>query len=353
MDPVVAPQDHQIQQDVDALRDRFTNTQDLYREACSILFFRYGITPTANKLYQYVRKGSMSAPATALGKFWEDLREKSRVRIENPDLPDAVRAAAGELVGNLWSLAQAAAQDGLALLRADANARIEEAQERQGSAERRLAELTAALQVAREDARVEAEKALDLEKRVAALQASNDALGEQRDEAVRRQEGLERSLAEARADFAGQLDQIRQAQALSEERHRAAESRALLEIDRERTRAASLEKELAHLRLALDEQADRHRIEAAADQQIIGDQKQRIGVLEGELRGIGSARDALATDLARERAANQDLRDRLDQANRETAKLQERAVLQPRASDPPRFPSRGQSPLPRRRKIGG
>jgi len=41
------------------LRERFPRTQDLYREVCVLLFFRHGITPTANKLYQLVRKGSM------------------------------------------------------------------------------------------------------------------------------------------------------------------------------------------------------------------------------------------------------------------------------------------------------
>ena len=53
----------QIHADIEALRERIPETQDLYREVCTILFFRYGITPTANKLYQYVRKGSMSAPS--------------------------------------------------------------------------------------------------------------------------------------------------------------------------------------------------------------------------------------------------------------------------------------------------
>lgn len=59
----------------------FPDTQALYREVCVLLFFRHGITPTANKLYQLVRKGSMSAPTEALRTFWADLREKSRVRI--------------------------------------------------------------------------------------------------------------------------------------------------------------------------------------------------------------------------------------------------------------------------------
>src|SRR5476651_2530719 len=92
--------------DIERLREQFQQTQDLYREVCTLLFFRYGMTPTANKLYQLVRKGSMTAPADALTKFWEDLREKSRVRIEHPDLPESLKSAAGDLTAVLWANAQ-------------------------------------------------------------------------------------------------------------------------------------------------------------------------------------------------------------------------------------------------------
>ena len=92
--------------EIEGLRVQYSDTQDLYREVCVILFFRHGITPTANKLYQLVRKGSMSAPADALNRFWETLREKSRLRIEHPDLPESLRDAAGEMVGALWQRAQ-------------------------------------------------------------------------------------------------------------------------------------------------------------------------------------------------------------------------------------------------------
>ena len=34
--------------------------------------------------------------------IWETLREKSRVRIEHPDLPVELREAAGEVIGALW-----------------------------------------------------------------------------------------------------------------------------------------------------------------------------------------------------------------------------------------------------------
>lgn len=69
--------ENQLIAEIEKLREQFPNTQDLYREVCTLLFFRYGTAPTANKLYQLVRKGSMSAPAEALNKFWSDLRERA------------------------------------------------------------------------------------------------------------------------------------------------------------------------------------------------------------------------------------------------------------------------------------
>lgn len=41
-----------MQAEIEALRAQYPETQDLYREVCVLLFFRYGLTPTANKLYQ-------------------------------------------------------------------------------------------------------------------------------------------------------------------------------------------------------------------------------------------------------------------------------------------------------------
>ncbi|HWS75493.1 MAG TPA: DNA-binding protein [Quisquiliibacterium sp.] len=107
-------QDNQIAADIEALRERCPDTRALYREVCALLFFRYGITPTANRLYQYVRKGSMSTPAQVLSAFWDDLRERTRVRIDHPDLPDDLRELAGELVLQLWGRARSSAEQTLA-----------------------------------------------------------------------------------------------------------------------------------------------------------------------------------------------------------------------------------------------
>src|SRR6202051_662915 len=111
--PVVSPvvsQDAALAAEIERLKAAFPNTRELYREVCALLFFRFGLTPTANRLYQLVKRGSMGTPTAVLGEFWAELREKSRVRIEHPDLPADLRDAAGELVATLWMRATASAQ---------------------------------------------------------------------------------------------------------------------------------------------------------------------------------------------------------------------------------------------------
>ena len=258
----------QIQADVEALRTQIADTQALYREVCAVLFFRHGIAPTANKLYQYVRKGSMSAPATALAKFWGDLREKSRVRIEHPDLPETLRTAAGDLVAKLWTQAQSAAREGQAAYQAEAQAQAEAAYTAQVQAEVRVAEAQAALETMQQTVQAAVDRNLQLERDLAAEQASKEALAQQLETARRRQVTLDAGLADARRDFATELEKLRQALQRSEERIEAAEKRGLLEIDRERTAAMKLQKEQA-----------RWQGEA-------GEARQKLGMAEGTLQEL-------------------------------------------------------------------
>jgi hypothetical protein len=102
-----------LQQEIEALRTQFPETRALYREVCVLLFFRHGITPTANRLYQLVRRGSMNVPSEVLARFWADLREKSRVRLEHPGLPEALRTDAATLLSGLWERAVAQAEEAL------------------------------------------------------------------------------------------------------------------------------------------------------------------------------------------------------------------------------------------------
>jgi len=187
--------DARLAAEIERLKAQFPKTRELYREVCALLFFRFGITPTANRLYQLVHRGSMGTPTAVLSEFWAELREKSRVRIEHPDLPVEVRDAAGELVATLWSRATAAANAALDGLRTDVQAQQREAQE---SARRRDADL----------ARTETA----LEQRTAALLAAQVRIHELEQALVladeraaldveRERAGLAQSLADARAEI--------------------------------------------------------------------------------------------------------------------------------------------------------
>lgn len=288
--------EQQIQAEIELLRGKFPQTQDLYREACVLLFFRFGITPTANKLYQLVRKGSMSAPAEALGKFWTDLREKSRVRIEHPDLPESLRTAAGELAAALWSEAQAHAQEGLTALRNEADASVLEAKAAQAAAEgdrdKARSETTATQALL-----TSATKAIrDVEQQLAAQGATRAALEGQLRQAGEDNKRLQTALEDARREFTAELDKHRTDAQLAEERFQAAEVRALQEIDRERTLTDKLKKELDQVRTVASQAANRHQAETSMLHAEVGQLRQRVGVLEGNLQSAQAERDRMLAD---------------------------------------------------------
>lgn len=282
---------------IEHLRALYPQTQDLYREVCVLLFFRYGVTPTANRLYQLVRKGSMTAPASALNQFWKDLREKSRVRIEHPDLPETLRSAAGEWTATLWKAAQAAAQESLVAYQNEAQATVTQAQAQTATAEaaRRIAEQES--QDAQQ-ALSEAHKRIStLEQQKAAADATTAALDAQLLKVRNECETLHQRLEAARHDFKMELDKLRADAQLAEERFRAAETRALLEIDRERNATLRLHKELESTRLSAAQVSERHRAELNTLQEHLGDLRQKNGVQEGRLDAANAARQQLLDEL--------------------------------------------------------
>lgn len=275
--------EQQLQTEIDQLRGQFTETQDLYREVCVLLFFRYGITPTANKLYQYVRKGSMSAPADALNKFWSELREKSRVRIERTDIPEKISESAGGFIAALWNEAQKAAQAGFSELIDNATSEI-----LQFKLQTEIAIQNAAkFEVLLNESQVKLENAL---KRVFEtdylLSVNTDTLTKQENAFKTLQNersNLERSLESARAGFSHDLEKLNASLIMAEERYRALEAKSLLEVDRTRQNASKLEKELnKHLETTRSVYVS-HQKELSSIQNTVIEQREKIGMLNGQL----------------------------------------------------------------------
>lgn len=280
----VVVNEQQLQIEVDALKTQFSDTKDIYREVCVLLFFRYGITPTANKLYQYVRRGSMSAPADALNKFWLELREKSRIRIERPDIPENISALAGDLIANLWNEAQKAAQAGFSELVDNATAEILKCRLQSEVAEQKLKEnrqLLTETQAELENAL----KRLSETENLRQLDINTLAHKEKSLKSLQNEKSLlELELTKEQANFLAQVDKLHDSLKISDQRYRALESKALLDVDRERQRAAKLEKEISRLNQALTKTRLTNNNQLSKQQVLINSLRENIGMLKGQLK---------------------------------------------------------------------
>lgn len=271
----------QIQTEVDQLRPQFPQTKDLYRETCMLLFFRHGITPTANKLYSLVRKGSMSAPANALDAFWRDLREKSRVRIESPDIPEGVRESAGNLVSALWRQAQEAAADGFAHRLAEVAETVsikersaEAATRLNADMEQQISSMKAKLEASEQRAaEIERLRAGDISTLAAQEKAFKTLSGER--------DRLAISLENARNNFSQDLEKLSASLRRAEDQYRTHEKKALLELEKARQNTIKLEKANSLLRTAAKADQDRFRKESTALQGTISELSEKIGILTG------------------------------------------------------------------------
>ncbi|MDE1181788.1 DNA-binding protein [Paraburkholderia sp.] len=293
----------QLAADLDRLKTAFPKTRDLYREACALLFFRYGITPTANRLYQLVKRGSMSTPVAVLGEFWTELREKSRVRIEHPDLPEELQSAAGDLVATLWRRSSEAADAALGALRVEVDAEKLTAEKSVLAARAELERTEAALEQ-RTAALLTAQVHIQaLEKEQSASDATRRSLESENARLRDEIEARDQALTRAQAEFSRDLQALRADAEQSAERLRASEKRALLEIDRERSTASRLQKELDAATRRAEERDVQQRASFDALQAQLGDARHQAGVLQGRLDAAQATNARHAEDIESLRAS--------------------------------------------------
>jgi chromosome segregation ATPase len=301
------------------LRERFPRTPDLYREVCVLLFFRHGITPTANKLYQLVRKGSMSAPTEALNHFWKTLRERSRVTIEHTDLPEELRTVAGDLVASLWKSAQSKSLESLATLQAEAAAAVDSAKADLASAEADRAGVLQDLEHLRLELRTSEEDASQLRQELAAAAATKKGLEQRLEDARRELNVVQVRMDQSSAAHTAERERLADRTRLAEDRFADMEKRALVEIDRERTAAAKLQKLLESERAAHNSANERLRADHNEAQTTIGKLREQIGSLQHAVSAQTQERD-------RERAELASLRSQLEAAIRQGVSADARAA---------------------------
>jgi len=122
-------QEQKLHAEVEAIKQANPETRMLIRETASLLFFRYGETPTANGLYQLLRKGSMTTYTDELKRFWTDIRDRTELRLSHPDIPPVLLEKFGTVLSEVWALAQQGASASLEEHRRESDLRVSEAQE--------------------------------------------------------------------------------------------------------------------------------------------------------------------------------------------------------------------------------
>jgi chromosome segregation ATPase len=189
-----------------------------------------------------VRKGTMSTPAEALAKFWDELRTKARVEIDHADLPAEIKAVAAEAIAGLWRQATEAARGELASFRVELQADLERARHEQAQAQHAADQATGTA----EHLRLELAAAIDAADQVRAeLEAERRALAGSH----ARVEELQTQLAQSREQqqrmqeaFSADLTKAREAVDVADGRAAAAEKRALMEIEQERQARAKADR---------------------------------------------------------------------------------------------------------------
>ncbi|MDP3008205.1 MAG: DNA-binding protein [Methylococcales bacterium] len=290
--------EQQLLIEIEKLRSEFTETQDLYREVCVLLFFRYGITPTANKLYQYVRRGSMSAPADALNKFWSELREKSRVRIDRSDIPESIGLATGDFVATLWNEAQKAAQLGFTDLVENATAEILKSKLDAELARQDATKLKVQLDECNLDLK-STQKRLSETDNLLLVNTNTLAMQEKALKSLRIEcDNLSTALSDEKATFSRDLNLINASLQKAEDRFRSLENKSLLEVDQARQLIKRLEKEIISLRKITKDDQSSHTKDQIKNQNIIAALNERVGTLNGKLIEISKQLSKTSRKLA-------------------------------------------------------
>lgn len=284
---------------VEQLRTQHTNTLDLYKSVAALLFFQYGTTPTTNRMYQLVRKGSMSAPAEALRLFWQELRERSFVRMEQADIPSSLKQSAGVLISQLWEEGLAQALINTEKTNQIFYTKIALAEKAQESALEKSREMQQALLTAQQQLQKQDQTIDRLEKELQQNQLNASSLELKVQNLYEQKEMLEKQHDNALLSYKEQI-------ALNEQRTAEMEKYARLEIERARQEAIKTQKQDQE---RLTEYKNKNQ---TLQNQLQKQLQQEISLQQG-LRHLQLQRETIENQLLKTEQQNQELRTLLQQ----------------------------------------
>lgn len=256
------------------------------RLAASFLFFERGIYPSAGVVRDYIQQGSLTDISRDLREFWQEMRDKSRVQIDVPCLPQDLVEGFGEGLAKVWELALSKAHAELDALRQESMKQVADAHQQAQDAlreQRRAEEDVAAVEIAMQEERGRREQAeLRAEALSVELGVLQSSLLKSQDLAMA--EAAARVAAEER--FSRDLEAERTARQQEVDRFSGESRFAKIQIDQARTEARELREQLKAMAASKDVELSTYRQRLGRSEEAHGIARLELAEMTGKLRAL-------------------------------------------------------------------
>lgn len=261
------------------------------RQAASLLFFEHGIYPSAKVVLSYTQQGSLTDINRDLQGFWQDLREKARVKLDAPYLPQELLQSFADALAGMWDQAVANAAGTFDAERLEIENQVAMAQRRMSEAERLASSMLERAQASEAELRQERERRETAEKRIEGQSAEIEALQSSLSKWQQQADGEARARQEAEQRFSRDLEAERSLRQHDSERYGGEIKFAKLQIDSART----AERELRDQLKAVNEHKD---AELSAYRQRANNAADAVAALKLELAEVRGLNRGLELQLA-------------------------------------------------------
>lgn len=262
------------------------NRQEKTRETATLLFFQYGIYPSAKVVHGYTQHGSMTDINGDLRDFWNDLRERSRVKIEAPMFPEPVANLFSDALAKVWELAMDKAHVALDGERQEAAEQVAQAQREAHESDRmrRIAEDDA--EASQSELRQEREKRETAEKKVEAQAAEIEALQSSLAKWQAQAEAEAKARQEAQEQFSRDLEAQRAAQQRDAEMFEGEIKFAKMQIEAARSTERELRDQLKEEKTSKELELTSYRQRANRAEEALGATRMELAELKGRYEGL-------------------------------------------------------------------
>lgn len=282
-----------IANDVAVIKSQFSKRAELSREVCSLLFFRYGIQPTANLVYGHTRKGSMTDITRDVAAFWNEVREKSKVSVKAGGVPEDLLQAFGEMASQAWEMALTTSEKNFEAKQGEIEQEFAQQNLIASTAneQRQLAELHA--EQAAQALELAEAKLVEAEQQLAVVTAEKDAAIQNAENWEKQAKDEASARKSAENQFSKNLNAERKARVDAEAFLKESHNQALREVDIARQVNVKLEQKIKQIESAFSLSESKASKYNTALQEQISKLMMQVGELSGQLKSVTSERNRL------------------------------------------------------------